>query len=203
MPNDNEENVNSVATPNDSVEITPEIQKIIDRRVTEASKTAYNNAYEKLQKDASFIDSIKTQLEEEAKLSAEEKLAVERKKLEADKLANACARNELLVAKKLAPLGLDDDTTNFLIKTLVTSDEKATTTKTDSFVEMLEKIVSAKVESEMKATANNITKPNTGGEGITKKESLELAYKEASKNGDELKMLSLINEASKLGIQLI
>ena len=59
-------------------ELTPELQAYIDQERTKASKSAYANAEKKLRKDANFINDIRHAIEEEARLSGEEKLAKER-----------------------------------------------------------------------------------------------------------------------------
>lgn len=204
---DNNVNGAGEQTPNTTPEITPEIQKIIDRKVTEASKTAYNNAYEKalnnLKGDTDFINGIKSELEEEAKLSAQEKIDKEREILKKEREALDRDKNQTLVLGKLSGFNLNEEQQEFLTNLLVGSDAKTTNSNADLFIQYFNEVMENKIEAKMKETADNITKPKTGANTLSERDVIENEYKIAKENNDELAMLRCIRKASELGVSLI
>ena len=115
-------------------ELTPELQAYIDQERTKASKSAYANAEKKLRKDANFINDIRHAIEEEARLSGEEKLAKERELFLEEQRQFNRQRNLFQVESQLSKAGFDGEQIDKFSKFLVSEDEETTLNHVNDFL---------------------------------------------------------------------
>lgn len=141
--------------------LSPEIMAWVDRQRTQASQTAYQNATEKLKKDDNFINDIRKQLEDEAKLSAEEKLRIERDKLESERKSIAMEKNTVKALRKLVSEGITQEDAEEILGMLVTSDETETMERVDKYVTKFNRLLDARLTAEKAELLKGMTQPSS------------------------------------------
>lgn len=120
-------------------ELDDDIKKFIDRERTKASKTAREKAY----KDPQFRESVRREVEEEAKLSAEDKLRIKEEAI-MRKASELSAKAYLMQEANLFGEELDD-----ALELIVSTDEEKTLAKAEKYVKTLKKMVTNATELEV------------------------------------------------------
>ena len=117
-----------------------------DKRATNASKTAAENAKKKLMVDEEFRSTLKVEIEKNNNLTVQEKMDAQLKDLEASKLDLAVQMNKLNVKNKLIESGMKLESIADVIDVLVNADPEQSIKNTDAFVKTLETLTSERVE---------------------------------------------------------
>lgn len=132
-----------------------------DRRATEASKTARDNAAREQQK--AIQDAVTAALDaERARLEMDEqqKLEADRKALADQQAAIAAERRSLAATKKLTAAGFAEDKIDSLLPMFSNVADDALDTVLDSFVANVTETVKTQVDSAKKELLNAATPPN-------------------------------------------
>jgi len=147
-----------------------EIKRFIDQERTKASNTAREKAKREALKDPDIIKAITAQVEEEAKMTAEEKAS----KI----LKEAILReNKLDAREKLVKAGImGDDHLPKLLDLVVTEDKTATLERTDVIVNLYTALVESGIEAKTREQLKNQPKPKTP-DTVTK-EFKDMSYNE-------------------------
>lgn len=183
--------------------LTDEMKAYIDQQRTQASKTAYDNAYKKLQSDDEFISNIKSQLEEQARLSGEEKLKLEREKLDDERKKLKVEKNMFDSKSYLMNNGLPEEHVNNFLGFLVSEDSEKTKNNLESFVNSYKTTLESQVTKVKEDLLHNIDKPNQGGNGGNSDSAkLKQDFENAKKMGNQVEMSRITRMASLLNIQL-
>ena len=174
-------------------ELTPELQAYIDQERTKASKSAYANAEKKLRKDANFINDIRHAMEEEARLSGEEKLAEQRQ-------FNR-QRNLFQVESQLSKAGFDGEQIDKFSKFLVSEDEETTLNHVNDFLTTYRSTFEQQLAEQKKQLLKATPTPQTG-ESVGREDHYKAEYEKAKQTGDATYMARLIREAAQHNITL-
>ena len=136
-------------------DLAPNIQKFVDRERTKASTTARDKALRDALHNPDIQKAIKTELEAEATLTAEQKL--ERRSKELDLKSNKVDAREKLVAG-----GLVGEDLNEALEIVVSDDPVTTQARVDKFLNVIKKAVTSESERSKRESLRNTPKPNTG-----------------------------------------
>lgn len=151
--NTNVEPNNTNVEPKEIVfdELDDNIKKFIDRERTKASKTAREHAL----KDPKIREKLRSELEAEAKLTAEQKLQIEMEKV-------SRKTNELTAREYLMKNGnLSGDDLDTALTFVVSTDEAETLSKVESYVTSLQKIINSATEKKVQEIMKSQPKPKT------------------------------------------
>lgn len=181
----------------------PELLSYIDQQRTQASQTAYNNALKKLENDTDFVGRIRSQIEEEARMSGEEKLKLEREKLENDRKSLLLDRNKLTATNLLGSKGIVGEQAEAFIPFLVSENSEVTQTNVNNFLNHYTNVLDNQVSDMRKQLLHDGFKPNNnGGNDETNTSRLRAEYENARKLNRQHDMARIIREANELKITL-
>lgn len=133
-------------------ELDPEIQKYIDRERLRASTTAREKAKRDALNDPDIRAAIKSELEAEATLTAEQK--VERKMKEA-----LTIENRALAREKLVNGGFVGEELEEVLGLVVSEDAEATISKVDKLLNVVKKAVESENERRTRESLRKTPKP--------------------------------------------
>lgn len=182
-------------------DLTPELQAYIDQERTKASKSAYANAEKKLRKDANFINDIRHAIEEEARLSGEEKLAKERELFLEEQRQFNRQRNLFQVESQLSKAGFDGEQIDKFSKFLVSEDEETTLNHVNDFLTTYRSTFEQQLAEQKKQLLKATPTPQTG-ESVGREDHYKAEYEKAKQSGDATYMARLIREAAQHNITL-
>ncbi len=146
--------------PNQSTEeikfedLSPEIQKFIDRERGKASMTAREKAKRDALKDPDVRKALQEELEAEATLTAEQK--VERRMKEA-----LTIENRALAREKLVDSGITGEELSEILELVVTDDKDATLARVDKFAGVVKRTLEKEQERNTRKALQNTPKPRT------------------------------------------
>lgn len=181
----------------------PELSSYIDQQRTQASQTAFNNALKKLESDENFINGIRSKIEEEARLSGEEKLKLEREKLEMDRKAILLDRNKLTATNLLNSKGIVGEQVNAFLPFLVSENSELTETNVTNFLNHYTSTIDTQISTMKQQLLHDGYKPNNSASGSTDDTTrLRQQFEEARKLNRQFDMARIIREASELNINL-
>ena len=135
-------------------DLSPEIQKFIDRERGKASMTAREKAKRDALKDPDIRKALQEELEAEATLTAEQK--VERRLKEA-----LTIENRALAREKLVDSGITGEELSEILELVVTDDKDATMARVDKFAEVVKKTLEKEQERNTRKALQNTPKPKT------------------------------------------
>ena len=135
-------------------DLSPEIQKFIDRERGKASMTAREKAKRDALKDPDIRKTLQEELEAEATLTAEQK--VERRLKEA-----LTIENRALAREKLVDNGITGEELSGILELVVTDDKDATLARVDKFAEVVKKALEKEQERNTRKALQNTPKPKT------------------------------------------
>lgn len=183
------------------------INSELDRARTQASKTARKNALKDASDDPDVVAAIRERIEEEARLSVEERLDKQRKELEAQRLTieqekqeAAKLHNRFEAKAKLLENGVPKEDIDYYCDLLTTADAEATHAAVDAFVEKFNATIGA-VETRIK-TEINATTPTPSNGGDVNGADLVARYETAMKSGDTVSVVAITREAAEKGINI-
>lgn len=182
-------------------ELSPEVQAYIDRERSRASQTAYANAEKKLKSDNDFISSIRSAIEEEAKLSGEEKLAKERETLQAEMKQFRMDQNKFAAKSKLLEAGMNNEQVEKFTSFLVAEDAETTTNRVNEFLETYKTTFEDQLAQAKKQLLKETPTPQTGG-SVSDEAHYKAEFKKATDSGDMQYMARVIREAATKNITL-
>ena len=182
-------------------DLTPELQAYIDQERTKASKSAYANAEKKLRKDKEFVGSIRSQLEEEARLTGEEKLAKERELFAQEQAQFKRQRNQFQVERVLGGAGFEAEQIEKFSKFLVHEDEEQTLTQVNDFLTTYRSTFEQQLAVQKKELLKATPTP-TNGENVSREAHYIAMYNKARETGDMTTMARLIRESAQHNINL-
>ena len=182
-------------------ELSPELQAYIDQERTKASKSAYANAEKKLRKDTNFINDIRSAIEEEARLTGEEKLAKERELFLEEQRYFKRQRNLFQVEAHLSKAGFDNEQIEKFSKFLVSEDEEATINHVNDFLTTYRSTFEQQLAEQKKQLLKATPTPQTGT-SVGREDHYKAEYERARNSGDATYMARIIREAAQHNIQL-
>ena len=182
-------------------ELSPELQAYIDQERTKASKSAYANAEKKLRKDTNFINDIRSAIEEEARLTGEEKLAKERELFMEEQRHFKRQRNLFQAEAQLSKAGFDNEQIEKLSKFLVSEDEEATINHVNDFLATYRSTFEQQLAEQKKQLLKATPTPQTGA-SVGREDHYKAEYEKAKQSGDATYMARIIREAAQNNIQL-
>jgi len=150
-------------------ELPDEIKKYIDRERTRASKTAREHALS----DPQLRETIKTELEREAQMSAEEKLQAREKEI-MKKSSELSAREYLMKNGNLFGDNLES-----ALDFVVTTDKNETLARSEKYVQTLQKMVEVATDVKVKELLKAQPKPQRSGK--TNKAFKDMSFDERLK----------------------
>lgn len=189
--------------PFDPSTLTDDARAYVDQERTRASQTAYENARKKLMNDTDFVGSIRSQLEEESRLSVEEKLKKERELLELDRKNLLLDKNRFTTQSKLLNSGLTQDQVDSFLPFLLTDDATKTEENTTNFLNVFKNTLDSQLSDAKNQLLNGMPKPKGSGEvSPTERDQLLALHKKAQETNNPQLMARVIREAQMLNIQL-
>ncbi len=178
-----------------------EKQSEIDRRVTGAVKTATERVKQETAKE--LRESIRKELEDEATLSAEEKVKRDRELLAQEMTALKKDSNAFLVKKELITYGFDDEAIEKLTSLVVTDDKDVTLSKLKELTDTFNSTLTARVEKEkLSLLASAGTPPAGGNQTVSEKAEYLAKFNEAKQAKDETAAARIIRESQAKGINI-
>jgi predicted lipase len=135
-------------------DLSPEIQKFIDRERGKASMTAREKARRDALKDPDIRKTLQEELEAEATLTAEQK--VERRLKEA-----LTIESRALAREKLVDNGITGEELSEILELVVTDDKDATLARVDKFAGVVKKALEKEQERNTRKALQNTPKPKT------------------------------------------
>ena len=135
-------------------DLSPEIQKFIDRERGKASMTAREKARRDALKDPDIRKTLQDELEAEATLTAEQK--VERRLKEA-----LTIESRALAREKLVDNGITGEELSEILELVVTDDKDATLARVDKFAGVVKKALEKEQERNTRKALQNTPKPKT------------------------------------------
>lgn len=211
--NEDTKNVSTEGTVTESATVTEtktfdpgtlsdDVLRYIDQERTRASRTARERAEMKLRSDETFKQSLRSELEAEAKMSAEEKLAKEREEVAEERKLARLEKNTLIVEKELGKLNLDDEALAKFSSFLTTDSEETTRERVGAFVSEFTKVIETHKAEVTKDMLKGTITPEVNGSSATEASLLEAQYKEAVAKNDQIAMARIIREAQTKNIQI-
>lgn len=184
------------------------INSELDRARTQASKTARKNALKEASDDPEVVASIRERIEEEARMSAEERLEKQRQvfekekqEIEQSKLELAKEHNRFNAKSALLEKGVPAEDIDYYCDLLVTADAEATTERVNSFVEKFNVTIGSVEERIKKDIHSKTPTPSNGGDTASSAD-LVSRYQTAAKSGDTVAVVNITAEAAQKGITL-
>lgn len=187
----------------DPANLPPEIQKLIDKERTQASKTARANALKDAAKDPQIQAQVRAALEEEARMTADERVAAKERELEQKAIDLAVKQNRVTVESLLITSGIEKASAVELATALATDDEKISTKKAEAFVASFNAAVDAKVDALKNELLANGSAPKKGEGAPSTEEQYKAAYAEATKSGDTASAIHIQRKAAIEGITIL
>ena len=135
-------------------DLSPEIQKFIDRERGKASMTAREKARRDALKDPDIRKTLQDELEAEATLTAEQK--VERRLKEA-----LTIESRALARERLVDNGITGEELSEILELVVTDDKDATLARVDKFAGVVKKALEKEQERNTRKALQNTPKPKT------------------------------------------
>lgn len=206
MPDDN-----AVITPEtpeaptltiDPDNLPADVQAIIDRERTKASQTARANALKDAAKDPKIQAQVRAALEEEARMTADERVAQKERELEQKQLEIDVRRNTLTVESMLIGDGIEKESAIALAAALATADEKLSTKQAEAFIASFRTAVDTQVTALKNELLANGAAPKKGDAAPSTEEQYKAAYKEATEKGDIAQAISIQRRAATEGIAI-
>lgn len=187
--------------PLDPANLPPEVQAIIDRERTQASKTARANALKDAATDPQIQAAVRAQLEKEAQMTADDRVAEKERELDQKQVALDIRTNTVAVESMLITNGIEKKAAVELAAALATADETASTAKATAFLTSFKAAVDAQVTTiKNELLANGGAPNNPGGGQPTSEEQYQAQYKAATEAGQTAVALSIQRRASAEGI---
>ena len=161
--------------PNQSTEeikfedLSPEVQRFIDRERGKASMTAREKARRDALKDPDIRKTLQEELEAEATLTAEQK--VERRMKEA-----LTIENRALAREKLVENGITGEELSEILELVVTDDKDATLAKVEKFAGVVKKAVEKEQERNTRKALQQTPKPKS--QNTATKEFKDMGFEE-------------------------
>lgn len=187
----------------DPSNLPPEVAKLIDQERTKASKTARANALRDAASDPTIVAQVRAALEEEARMTADERVAQKERELEQKELGINVKANRLSVEAVLIENGVPKDSAGTLAEIIATADEKVSVAKANEFVSMFTTALEAKVEAvKNELLANGGAPKKKGGDQPTQEEVMRAQYKEAMEKDDLPIAIHIQRQAAAQGITI-
>lgn len=188
--------------PFDPNNLPPDVAAFVDRARSEASKTARKNALKDAATDPDIVASIRKQLEQEANMGAEERVAREREALERREAEIARKENSITATAALVGQGIDRETATELVGFLTTADETSTNANVEAFTKAFTASVEAKVEAVKNELLANGSAPKTGGGGKGTEQGYRDAHKAALEAGKTADAIAIQRKALAEGFSI-
>lgn len=171
-------------------ELPEDVRKYIDRERTKASQTAREKAKRDALKDPEVQQAIKAQLEEEARLTAEEKVA--------RTLAEVARRENALDAReKLQKAGIIGEQLHTILDLVVSDDKVATLEKTDSFISTFTAMVDSATEAKTRELIKGTPKPKSSTTVTKAFKDMGFDERQALKEADPAKFKAEVAKLSR------
>lgn len=150
-------------------ELDDDVKAFIDQQRTQASRTAREKALRDAVKDPEIKKAIRTEIEEEAKLSAEEKVRQREQQI-------SLRENRIEAREKLIAAGITGEGLVKVLDFVVTDDKDTTLSKTETFVNTFTAMVASAAEAKTKELIKQTPKPKTNV--TVPKEFKEMTFEE-------------------------
>lgn len=182
-------------------ELSPELQSFIDRERSKASQTAYANAEKRLKSDKTFVSSIREQIEEEARLTGEQKLAKERESFQAELNGFLMEKNKFSAQSQLLKAGLGEDQVEKFTSFLVDTDLEVTNQRVNDFLDTYKATLEGQIAQTKKELLKQTPTPQSGT-SVGKEDHYKAEFAKAKEANDSMGMARIIREASAHNIIL-
>lgn len=169
-------------------ELDDEVKRFIDQQRTQASKTAREKALRDAVKDPEIQQAIRAQLEEEAKLTAEERVAQKEK-------AISERENRIEAREKLVEAGITGEDLTKVLQFVVSVDKDTTLERTQSFIDTFSAMVESATTAKTRELIKGTPKPKTSATTTKDFKDMDSNEREALKRADPAKFKA---EAEKL-----
>lgn len=186
----------------DPANLPPEFLSMLDKERTQASKTARANALKDAAKDPQIQAQVRASLEEEARMTADERVALKERELEQKAIDLAVRQNRVTVESLLITNGIEKESAVELATALSTEDEKVSAKKAEAFVASFNAAVNAKVDALKNELLANGSAPKKGEGAPSTEEQYKAAYAEATKSGNTAVALHIQRKAAVEGITI-
>ncbi len=199
------ESFDPTTLPKEALEwFAKEKERYADSRVTGAVKKATDRVKSEMANDAELRAKIRQEVEYEATLTAEDKVRIEREKVEAELKHLKKESNAFLVKKELISYGFDDTAIERLAGLVVTDDKDTTMAKLKELTDTFKSTLTAQVEKEKLSLLSQAGKPPAGGSNSVSSEKADykaqfIAAKQAK---DEVAAARIIRESQAKGIDI-
>lgn len=180
----------------------PELASYIDQQRTQASLTAYNNAVKKLESDSEFVGRIRSQIEEEARMTGEEKLKIEREKLEQERKSLLLDKNKLTATNMLNSKGIVGEQADAFLPFLVSENPDTTNSNVTNFINHYTNLLDSQVSTAKQQLLHDGFKPSNPDGDETLTQRLRQDYENARKTNNQLAMARIIREANQSNINI-
>lgn len=208
----NEENKQEQPLAFDPSTLSPEAQawfekekeRYADSRVTGAVKTTEQRVKTEMLNDQSLREQIRKEVELEANLSAEDKIRLERQKVDNELKNLKKESNAFLVKKELLSYGFDEKAIETLTGLVVTEDKDTTMAKLQELTSTFNTTLTARVEREKLALLEQAGSiPPAGGNPTQSEKADYLAsFLKAKASNDGVTASRILRESQSKGIDI-
>lgn len=171
-------------------ELDDDVKRFIDQQRTQASKTAREKALRDAVKDPDIQKAIRAQLEEEAKLSAEERVAQKER-------AIAERENRIEAREKLVDAGITGEDLTKVLQFVVSDSKESTLEKTQAFIDTFTAMVESATTAKTRELIKGTPKPKTNATVTKEFKDMDSNEREALKKADPARFKAEVEKNSK------